>query len=63
MIQLIYTRGFQWQQCSGTSTANHEISCQIQAAGSLRFSLCECMRNGAPEMQFTSTTIWQRVET
>lgn len=67
VVQLIYTCDFQWSQCSGTSTANHEVDCQIQAAGSLRFSLCECKRNGVSQMQFTSTTIcgfgtWPEVE-
>jgi hypothetical protein len=67
VVQLIVTCDFQWQQCSGTSTANHEIDCRIQAAGSLRFSLCDCKRNGVAQMQFTSTTIcgfgtWPEVE-
>ena len=67
VVQLIYTCDFQWQQCSGTSTANHEIDCQIQAAGALRFSLCDCKRNGTSQMQFTSTVIcgfgtWAEVE-
>jgi hypothetical protein len=57
VVQLIYTCDFKWTQCSGTSNANHEINCKIQAAGSLRFSLCDCMVNGTSQMQFTSTTI------
>lgn len=67
VVQLIYTCDFQWKQCSGTSTADHEIDCKIQAAGSLRFSLCDCKVSGASQMQFTSTSIcglgsWPDVE-
>lgn len=68
VVQLIYTCDFQWKQCSGTSTADHEIDCQIQTAGTLRFSLCDCKVNGASQKQFTSTTIcasasWPELET
>ncbi len=57
VVQLIYTCDFKWSQCTGVMASDHEVSCQIQAAGSLRFSLCECKLNGVSQMQFTSTTI------
>jgi len=57
VVQLIYTCDFVWSQCTGTMPANHEIDCKIQAAGSLRFSLCDCKLGGAAQQQFTSTTI------
>ncbi len=67
VVQLIYTCDFKWSQCTGTTPSDHEVSCQIQAAGQLRFSLCECRLNGVSQMQFTSTTIcglgsWQELE-
>lgn len=67
VVQLIYTCDFKWSQCTGIMASDHEVSCQIQAAGSLRFSLCECKLNGVSQMQFTSTTIcglgsWQELE-
>jgi len=67
VVQLIYTCDFKWSQCTGTAPSDHEVNCKIQAAGSLRFSLCDCMLNGTQQMQFTSTTIcgldnWQAVE-
>jgi hypothetical protein len=57
VVQLIYTCDFKWSQCTGVMPSDHEVSCTIQAAGSLRFSLCECKLNGVSQMQFTSTTI------
>ena len=38
VVQLIYTCDFQWKQCTGTSTADHEISCTIQSAGTRAYS-------------------------
>ena len=68
VVQLIYTCDFTWQQCTGTMPADHEIDCRIQAAGTLRFSLCDCKVGGVAQMQFTSTTIcasasWPDLET
>ena len=57
VVQLIYTCDFVWSQCTGTSASDHEVSCTIQAAGSLRFSLCDCIVGGVHQQQFTSTTI------
>ena len=63
---LIYTCNYQWQTCS--AGADREVDCHIQAAGSLRFSLCDCKIGGVSQMQFTSTTVcaqtsWAALET
>ena len=52
---LIYTCNYQWKSCS--SGPDREVDCRIQAAGSLRFSLCDCKVGGVSQMQFTSTMI------
>lgn len=55
LVQLIYTCQFVWSQCG--ARADHEINCTIQAAGSLRFSLCDCKVGGVQVREFASTTI------
>lgn len=62
---LIYTCNYQWKSC--TPGPDREVDCHIQAAGSLRFSLCDCKVGGVSQMQFTSTqicaqTTWGGVE-
>ena len=52
---LIYTCNYQWKSC--TPGPDREVDCRIQAAGSLRFSLCDCKVGGVSQMQFTSTMI------
>src|SRR4051812_35235628 len=52
---LIYTCNYQWKQCN--AGADREVDCHIQAAGSLRFALCDCKVGGVSQKQFASTTI------
>lgn len=62
---LIYTCNYQWKAC--TPGPDREVDCHIQAAGSLRFSLCDCKVAGVSQKQFTSTQLcaqstWAGVE-